>query len=65
MSDTEISRRGLMLGGLTLMLSGCTQATARPTGAISLGFSGDRSLILVSNASVCSMTEAKAPARSS
>ena len=33
MSDTEISRR-LVLGGLALMLSGCTQAT----GAMSLVF---------------------------
>ena len=61
MSDTEISRRGLVLGGLALMLSGCTQAT----GAMSLAFQSDRSLILVSNANVCSITEAKAPARSS
>ena len=42
MSDTEISRRGLMLGGLALMLSGCTQATGamstQATGAMSLGF---------------------------
>src|SRR4029453_518045 len=35
MNDTEISRR-LVLGGLALMLSGCTQAT----GAMSLGFPG-------------------------
>ncbi len=34
MSDNEISRRGLVLGGLALMLSGCTQAT----GAMSLAF---------------------------
>ena len=34
MSDNEISRRGLALGGLALMLSGCTQAT----GAMSLAF---------------------------
>ena len=42
MSDTEISRRGLVLGGLALMLSGCTQATGamstQTTGAVSLGF---------------------------
>ena len=40
MSDTEIPRRGLVLGGLALMLSGCTQATGamstQVTGAMSL-----------------------------
>ena len=40
MSDTDISRRGLVLGGLALMLSGCTQATGamstQVTGAMSL-----------------------------
>ena len=40
MSDTEIPRRGLVLGGLALMLSGCAQATGamstQVTGAMSL-----------------------------
>ena len=40
MSDSDISRRGLLLGGLALMLSGCTQATGamstQVTGAMSL-----------------------------
>ena len=69
MSDTDISRRGLVLGGLALMLSGCTQATGamstQVTGAIPLANPERPPLILVSCASVCSTTEAKAPARSS
>ena len=40
MSDTEIPRRGLVLGGLALMLSGCTQAT----GAMSTQMTGAKSL---------------------
>ena len=40
MSDSDISRRGLVLGGLALMLSGCTQAT----GAMSTQVTGAKSL---------------------
>ena len=60
MSDIEISRR-LVLG---VWHSRLRDARRRPE-PYRLSSQSDHCLILVSNVSVCSMTEVKAPARSS